>query len=145
MKDNNNKKEIKNSYIYPGLLSNEENSYILTFPDFPDMSPVHGDSINTLVERAQESLALYIIDMKKNNQEPPVPSEIHGSEILYVHIVLPYYIGIVRTVYIKKTVTIPEYLNILAEEKKINFSKAMVDGIKEELVRLGIDRNLIEP
>lgn len=138
-------KEIKNSYIYPGLLSKEGETYILTFPDFPDMIPVHSGSLSALVERAQESLALHIIDMKKSNQEPPTPSEIHGCEAMYVHVVLPYYIGIAKTVYIKKTVTIPEYLNILAEEKKINFSKAMVDGIKEELVRLGIDRNLIEP
>lgn len=140
-----NKKELKNSYIYPGLLTNEEKTYILNFPDFPDMSPIHSDSLSTLVERAQESLALYIIEVKRNNQEPPIPSEIHGNEVIYVHIVLPYYNGIVKTVYTKKTVTIPEYLNILAEEKKINFSKAMVDGIKEELVRLGIDRKLIEP
>ena len=139
------KKDLKNSYIYPGLLSDEGKSYILTFPDFPDMIPVHGDSINSLVERAQESLSLHINEIKRNNQEPPSPSEIHGSEVIYVHIVLPYYTGIAKTVYIKKTVTIPEYLNILAEEKKINFSKAMVDGIKEELVKLGIDRKLIEP
>jgi predicted RNase H-like HicB family nuclease len=145
MTDNKNKKEIKNSYIYPGQLSGADGEYILTFPDFPNMSPVYGSSITALIERAQEALALLIIDMKQNNLEPPVPSEIHGSETVYVHIVLPYYIGITKTVYVKKTVTIPEYLNILAEEKKINFSKTLADGIKAELERLGTDRNLIEP
>ena len=138
-------KDLKNSYVYPGLLSKEGAKYLLSFPDFPEISPVHSDSLNELVERAQQSLALHIIDIKERKLEPPAPSEVHGSEVIYVHIVLPYFISITKTVYIKKTVTIPEYLNILAEEKKINFSKAMVDGIKKELIDLGVDLNLIEP
>ena len=41
--------------------------------------------------------------------------------------------AILKEIYVKKTVTIPQWLDILAKGKKVNFSAAMVRGIKEEL------------
>lgn len=40
---------------------------------------------------------------------------------------------IAKEVYVKKNVTIPQWLDILAKERKINYSAALVKGIKMEL------------
>ena len=53
--------------------------------------------------------------------------------MIYIHIWLPYYRNISKEVYIKKNVTIPQWLDILAKRKKINYSAALVKGLEHEL------------
>ena len=84
---------------------------------------------------AQECLALEILDYESRGEELPVPTE-NENDVIYVHIWMPYFRNASKEIYVKKNVTIPQWLDILAKENKVNYSAAMVKGIK---LALGIE------
>ncbi|MEG0584367.1 MAG: antitoxin HicB, partial [Cetobacterium sp.] len=59
-----------------------------------------------------------------------------NQEVIYVSLWLPYEKSLTKTIYKKKTLSIPTWLDILATEKNINFSQVLQKALKEEL---GID------
>ena len=122
---------MKESYSYPAKISREENQIILEFIDFPNLF-IELEQEEEVIEQAQEVLALEIIDMLDAGKELPKPTHVVEG-VVYIHVWLPYYRNLTKEVYIKKTVTIPQWLDILAKERNVNFSACMVKGIKEEL------------
>lgn len=43
------------------------------------------------------------------------------------------YLELAKETYVKKTLTIPTWLDVLAKAKNINFSSVLVEGLKKEL------------
>ncbi len=122
---------MKNNYTYPAKINREEKEIILEFMDFPGLAVSAGQETD-LIESAQEALALTILDLISQSKEPPRASA-PAEGAVYVHVWLPYYKNMAKEVYVKKTVTIPQWLDMLARENKVNFSACLVKGIKEEL------------
>ncbi|WP_242963602.1 type II toxin-antitoxin system HicB family antitoxin [Eubacterium sp. An11] len=131
-------KIVKENYIYPVVLHKEEDGYLITFPDFPDQM-TEAENEEEAVKAAQEVLALCISqneDMGKENPKAKSQEEIkidENSKLVYVHLWMPYFRKIEKVVYVKKTLTIPKWLDEMAKEKKINFSAVLVKGLKREL------------
>lgn len=123
---------MKENYVYPARVEMDDGLYQLSFIDFPEMTIVEEETMEELITSAQECLALVILDYEERGQELPKPTE-NESNVIYIHIWLPYYRNIAKEVYVKKNVTIPQWLDILAKERKINYSAALVKGIKMEL------------
>ena len=123
---------MENMYIYPAKLEKEEGYFQLTFPDFPEMCLIEEESLKEAVSAAQESLALTIFDYEARKVKLPRPSQ-EEENVIYIQIWLPYYRKLTKEVYVRKNVTIPEWLDTMAKEQKINYSAALVRGIKEEL------------
>ena len=46
---------------------------------------------------------------------------------------MPYWRTRAKEVYVKKTLTIPSWIDVLAKEKNLNFSNVLVKGLKKEL------------
>lgn len=126
---------MKENYVYPIRIENESGKYKGTFLDFPDMGLIESDSKEELIHSAQECLALEILDYESRNQELPIPSE-EVSGVIFIHIWMPYFRNASKEIYVKKNVTIPQWLDILAKENKVNYSAALVRGIK---MALGIE------
>ncbi len=122
---------MKNNYTYPGLIKRENKEIILEFIDFSGLV-VSAENEDKLIEAAQEALALTLIDLVSRGKEPPRPSALVEGAI-YVQVWLPYYRNMAKEVYVKKTVTIPQWLDLLAKENSVNFSACLVKGIKKEL------------
>lgn len=125
---------MKENYIYPAVFSKgAEGETEIRFVDFPEiLTYSESADVEDVVKTAQEVLALTIVAYEKEKRKIPEPSaDVEGA--VYIHVWMPYYRKRVKEIYVKKTVTIPEWLNIMATENKINFSAAMVRGIKEEL------------
>ncbi len=122
---------MRDNYVYPAKITQENGNMTLSFIDFPDLIAV-GESIDEVIEGAQEVLALTLIDYIEQKKELPSPSLLEEKGV-YVNVWLPYYRNMSKTIYVKKTVTIPQWLDILAKERGINYSACMVKGIKEEL------------
>ena len=133
---------MKENYIYPVKLKKEGDIILVTFPDFPDQVTEAETEIEA-VENAQNVIALEIMDNIDQNKRNPEPSEQNdsiledGEKLIYVQIWLPYYRQNVKEIYVKKTLTIPQWLDLMAKEKEINFSAVLVRGLKKEL---GIER-----
>lgn len=129
---------MNENYVYPALFQREGGGIRITFPDFPELMVTAGDWQEGM-EQARRQLAMAVIDRVDGGREVPEsgsPEEVKAApeaELVYLHIWLPYYRSNVREVYVKKSVTIPQWLDTLAKESGINFSAALVKGIKEEL------------
>lgn len=122
---------MKNNYTYPAKIKKEKKEVVLEFIDFPGLV-VSADRTDKIIETAQEALALAILDLISQGRELPEPSVLAEGAV-YVHVWLPYYKNMAKEVYVKKTVTIPQWLDLLAKENQVNFSACLVKGVKEEL------------
>lgn len=133
---------MRENYVYPIKVKREDGVLLITFPDFPDQMTDAADE-SEVIRSAQEVLALCIMDNENLGVESPEPSEENdifleeGERVVYVHLWMPYFRNISKEIYVKKTLTIPQWLDLLAKEKNVNFSSILVNGLKQEL---GIER-----
>ena len=123
---------MKENYTYPAAIERLEGEITLTFLDFPNYM-ASGETMEEAVQSAQEVLALAILDYVDTGRELPKPQEILQNNVIYINIWMPYYKKNVKVVYVRKSVTIPAWIDELAKDSGINFSAALVRGIKEEL------------
>ena len=68
--------------------------------------------------------------------EPSNISEIKLGEnqrLVFIDVWMPYWRTRAKEVYVKKTLTIPSWIDVLAKEKNLNFSNVLVKGLKKEL------------
>lgn len=106
--------------IYPAVFHFEDNAYWVEFPDLPGCQSF-GSSLTETLDNAREALEAYAISLIENKEEMPAPSEIsklsieNGCFASLVDIDLSAYFKRARAV--KKTLTIPEWLNDAAIEK----------------------------
>lgn len=122
---------MKENYIYPAKFERVDDVVEVSFVDFPHVK-TYGDNPEMAIMAAQEILALQIIDCERRNKPLPEPTEgVEGA--VYVHIWLPYFQSKTKEIYVRKSVTIPQWLDQLAKGKDINFSGVLARGIKKEL------------
>ncbi len=126
---------MKENYIYPAKFELVDGLWQVRYLDFPNMSLIEEENKEDALRSAQECLALEILDYESRGEELPVPTE-NENDVTYVHIWMPYFRNASKEIYVKKNVTIPQWLDILAKENKVNYSAAMVKGIK---LALGIE------
>lgn len=123
---------MEENYVYPARISCNDNAYRIEFLDFPNMNLIEEETKEEAIRSAQSYLALEILDYESREQDLPKPSE-NESDVIYIHIWMPYFRNAAKEVYVKKNVTIPQWLDILAKENKVNYSAALVKGIKDIL------------
>ena len=131
---------MKENYVYPAKIKYEKDICRIEFLDFPNMCLIE-ETKEKAIHSAQEYLALEILDYESRNESLPVPTEkpvITEDEVdvIFIHIWMPYFRNATKEIYVKKNVTIPQWLDILAKENKVNYSAALVKGIK---LALGIE------
>ena len=128
---------MQNNYTYPAIFDYSEDGYInISFPDFEGAS-TYAETEEEAVTAAQNVLAISIRDYEEHGAAVPVPSVkcemSQDQKLVYINIWMPYHRSQIKEVYIKKTLTIPEWLNILAIQNNINFSAVLTEGIKKKL------------
>ncbi len=88
---------------------------------------------------AQEVLGLHLWSMEQNNEEIPTPSTIKDIKLdenetsIFINIFMPLIRHKIDNKIIKKTLTIPQWINIEAERRGINFSQVLQNALKEQL------------
>ena len=123
---------MKENYFYPARIDFIDGKHQVHFIDFPNMILAEESTKEDAIVEAQRGLALVIFDYENSGKELPEPDE-SETDVIYIHVWLPYYRNISKKVYVKKNVTIPQWLDILAKRKKINYSAALAEGLKYEL------------
>lgn len=125
-------------YIYPAIFTYDEDGISIEFPDLPGCISC-GDTDEEAVRMAKEALALYLYDAEESEETIPAPTPISkiakkdNQLIVPIEIWMPYHRSQIKTAYVKKTLTIPNYLDALAKLNNINFSQLLQDAIKEKL------------
>ncbi len=128
----------KDSYIYPAVFGRTETGYSVHFPDLPGCISV-GKTLDAAHRMAREALGLHMWGMETDGDAIPESSTVDVIEQGQGYIVglvevwmLPVRAELDNKA-VKKTLTIPSYLNSLAEKRKINFSRVLQSALKKEL------------
>lgn len=129
---------MEKNYTYPVILDYIDDEMIeVTVPNFPDLCTCVEKE--KYIEQIQDFIAITIVDYEERGKDLPEPFKADEIEIkdnqtlLFVNLWMPYYRSKVKINYVRKTLTIPSWLDILAKEKNINFSAALVKALKEQL------------
>ncbi len=129
----------KDRYSYPCVitLDKEDGIYYVNFPDLEDCF-TDGDTLEEALYNAQDVLGLVLYSKEENGMEinPPKNDFIATNEnqaLSYISVWMPLIRDEIENKSIKKTVTIPKWLNDLAEDKNVNFSKILQTSLKEYL------------
>ena len=118
---------------YPAIFTPEDAGYSIAFPDLPGCF-TEGDTLEEAYEMAFAALGLYLQDENGKFSYPParVPSSISCEEEQFVALIAfdeAEYRRKHGTQLVKKTITIPSWVNASAEQMGINFSAAMTDTL----------------
>lgn len=124
--------------FYPVVFHPEDIGYSVTVPDI-DGCFTQGDTFEEAVTMAQDAIGLMLEDYfaeKKELPAPSIPSAItmeSGDFIVMIEFDEVAYRKRNNPKSIKKTLTVPGWLNALAEENNINFSQLLQDALKDKL------------
>lgn len=131
-------KEYQDSYVYPATIEKAESNYCVYFHDLPGCIAT-GDTIQEAVAQAKGGLALHLWGMERDGDDIPAPTALENipvgeNETLCLIDVNMFSIRAkMDNRAVKKTLTIPWYLNDMAEKQKINFSQTLQTALKERL------------
>jgi len=124
---------MKTKYAYPAIFTKEDDGY---FVKFPDIHPCYteGTTLEEAAIMAKDVLESRIEVALMRGEALPVPSnvdELSGDKVMLI-------IGDVENMknmnrYVKKTLSIPYWLNAAAEKQHINFSGVLQEALKERL------------
>ncbi len=126
-----------NIFVYPAIFtySEEDKCYMVDFIDLEGCS-TFGNTIDEAYIMAQDAMGLYLSDLD-SFPKPTIPyNKIHLEKNQFISLIeldLVEYRKKVNNISIKKTLTIPTWLNTLAEKNDINFSQILQKALKEEL------------
>lgn len=129
-------------YVYPAIFTKEEDLYCITFPDLPNCIS-SGANIQEAIENAEDALCLILYHLEKENKEIPCASDPiclevpQGAFISLVNCDTLEYEKFYNNKAVKKTLTIPQWLNEKAMQNNINFSSVLQNALIEQL---NIDR-----
>ena len=135
-----NDNNLKRSYSYPAIFEYNDDGITVLFPDLPDVVTSAKDE-DEAFRNAKEVLGLHLFGMEENHYRIPEPTRINQLSLesvqvaALVNVFMPLIRDRVKKATIKKTLTIPKWLNDVAEEHKVNFSNILQEALKD---RLGI-------
>ena len=136
--------------MYPACFFKEESGYSVVFPDLNWLSTC-GDTFEEAMEMAIECLAGYLHTCQMDGDTIPKPSKLSdlnpqtiAKELGTDTLICESFVNMVSVdvaLYakehfeksVKKTLTIPVWLNNAALEKGINFSQVLQDALKAQL------------
>lgn len=121
-------------FVYPAIF-HEEEGYWVEFPDLPGCQ-TYGDDLNATVKYAQEALAGYLLTMLAEERKVPAPThiqKINQIEQGFVTLVSCDIDQYRDSKAVKKTLTIPAWLNDLAIERNFNFSQILQEALLSRL------------
>ncbi len=128
---------MKTKIVYPAIFTydKKEKCYLVDFIDFG--CSTYGKTIPEAFFMAEEAKGLYFGDEDKFPEATQDYKDYELKNNQFISLVgvdmLEYYKRHSNRA-IKKTLTIPEWLNNLAENNDINFSQVLQEALKERLV-----------
>lgn len=126
-------------YIYVAIFTKDNNVYNVSFPDLPGCY-TYGNTMEEAYNMAKEALELHLYGMEDDGDQIPIPTPLESMKINHktsFTTLIEAYMPLVRNQIlnksVKKTLTIPKWLNDLAEKHNINFSQLLQDSLKNYL------------
>lgn len=124
--------------FYPALFhKSEEGGFWISFPDFPECF-TEGDDMKQAYEMTVEALGLALVNRKEEKEEIPDPSDLdkiqnEDGTIVIVEFNMLEYQRKHNSKAVKKTLSIPEWLNEEAVSMGVNFSQVLQEALMSKL------------
>ena len=121
-----------NAIFYPAIFHPEEVGYSVIIPDIEGCF-TQGETMDEAVTMAQDAIGLMLEDQKVC-PKPSLPSALTVDPGDFVAMV-PFDMDEYKKKFkpVKKTLSIPGWMNDAAEAAHINFSSVLQEGLKSEL------------
>lgn len=133
---------------YPACFFREENGYTVIFPDLNHLATC-GETLDEALSMAVDCLAGYLYWPKQDGEAAPPPSAMENISLAdiageleiepgeaFVNMVTVDVAEYAKSHFeksVKKTLTIPAWLNTAAMDQDINFSQVLQDALKAKL------------
>lgn len=122
-----------NKLFYPAIFHKEGQGFWVSFPDIPECF-TEGDNMEMAYEMAVDALGLAITSRKNEKQEIPKPSQpdeviVDDGILVVVEFDMLEYCKKHNSRAVKKTLSIPEWLNEEAIAMGINFSQVLQEAL----------------
>lgn len=127
-----------NRIFYPAIFHEaEEGGFWVSFPDIPECL-TEGDDMQNAYEMAVDALGLCIVDREKQKAEIPKPSEpgnvkVEEGFLVVIEFDMAEYKKKHSSRAVKKTLSIPEWLNEEAMKAGVNFSQVLQEALMQKL------------
>lgn len=122
--------------IYPAVFHKEDESVWVEFPDLEGCQSF-GDNVKEALDGAKEALEGYCITLLEEKRKLPPASDmlsVQTDESSFATLVeVDLTTRLAKEKSVKKTLTIPAWLNDMALEKGINFSAVLQKGLLNQL------------
>lgn len=128
-------------YVYPAIFEPEDGLYNVSFPDLPDCYTC-GDDLTDAMFMAEDALSGYLARCEEKDKAFPVASTLRdvvpteGSVVSFVLADTEAFRRRTSEKAVKKTLSIPSWMNEAAEERGINFSQLLQEALR---MKLGIE------
>ena len=123
---------MKTRIVYPIVISEENDGYYVSIPDFS--TATQGESIADAIMMARDAIGLMGIDMQDEGLEIPTPNSVQYKKlendiVTLVDVDFTEYRKRVDNRAVKKNCTIPYWLSVEAEKVGINYSRVLQEAL----------------
>ena len=131
-----------NRLFYPAIFHKaEEGGFWVTFPDIPECM-TQGDNMQEAYEMSVDALGLSLTTMEAEGERIPEASSLdevdaEDGTLVIVEFDMAEYRRKHSSKAVKKTLSIPEWLNEAAVRENINFSQLLQEAL---MVKLGVSK-----
>ncbi|MEW5785241.1 MAG: type II toxin-antitoxin system HicB family antitoxin [Bacillota bacterium] len=128
-------------YIFPAVFYPPEEEGLDFCVVFPDLdAATQGETLQQALDMAKELLELTLFGLEEDGEKIPAasdPSHIApdrpGAFVTLISVYMPTVRAEAAQQYVRKTVTVPRWLNELAEDAGINFSRSLQTALRLKL------------
>lgn len=128
----------RDNYVFPAIFSYDEDGISIEFPDLPGCVSC-ADTDEEALYMAKDALRGWLMVAEQYGDQIPEPTKLSDLNIndneksVLIEVCLAAYRDAYNSRSVKKTLTIPAWLNDLAEKEKINFSYLLQQALKERM------------
>lgn len=128
----------KDKYVFPAIFSIGADGISVEFPDLPGCLSC-GETDDDALYMAKDALELHLFGLEEDGDFIPEPSTISSLNleknqfVALIEVWMPPIRDEMAQKAIKKTLTLPKWLNDLAEERKVNFSQVLQNALMSYL------------
>lgn len=129
---------MKDHYIYPAIFDYADDGISISFPDLPGCFSC-ASSDEEALSKAKDALGLHLYSMEEDEDDIPNSTPINkikleeNQVVVLIEVFMPSMRQAIENYSVKKTLSIPQWLNKLAIERNINFSQVLQAALKEQL------------
>lgn len=125
-------------YVYPAVFTEEDCGYSINFPDLENCF-TSAETLGEGIKMANDVLCLTLYEMEQAGKPIPAPSSIRDIRVNdheFVNLIAcdtVEYRKFFDNRSVKKTLSIPSWLNDMAERADVNFSATLQAALKQQL------------